>query len=59
MTDEDTVIAFAVVPGQRHDALLAVPELAGKVPCRQTVGEILDRLGYRLRRVLKARPEKN
>ncbi|MEX0716076.1 MAG: transposase, partial [Planctomycetaceae bacterium] len=28
------------------------------MPSRQTVGEILNRLGYRLRRVLKARPEK-
>src|SRR5215210_6205282 len=41
-----------------RDALLAVPELAGKVPSRQTAGDILNRLGYRLRRVLKARPEK-
>lgn len=41
-----------------RDALLAIPELVGKVPCRQTVGDILNRLGYRLRRVLKARPEK-
>jgi hypothetical protein len=41
-----------------RDALLGVPELAGKVPSRQTVGDILNRLGYRLRRVLKARPQK-
>jgi hypothetical protein len=41
-----------------REALLAVPELAGKVPTRQTVGDILNRLGYRLRRVLKARPQK-
>lgn len=41
-----------------REALLAVPELAGKVPSRQTVGDILNRLGYRLRPVLKARPEK-
>jgi hypothetical protein len=41
-----------------RNALLAIPELAGKIPCRQTVGDILNRLGYRLRRVLKARPEK-
>jgi hypothetical protein len=40
------------------EALLAVPELAGKVPTRQTVGDILNRLGYKLRRVLKARPRK-
>ena len=40
-----------------RDALLAIPELAGAVPTRQTVGEILNRLGYKLRRVLKARPQ--
>ena len=39
-------------------ALQAVPELKESVPCRQTVGELLNRLGYRLRRVLKTRPEK-
>lgn len=41
-----------------RDALLARPELEGRVPSRQTVGDMLNRLGYRLRRVLKARPEK-
>lgn len=41
-----------------REALLTVPELAGKVPTRQTVGDILNRLGYKLRRVLKARPQK-
>ena len=40
-------------------ALLAIPELAGAVPSRQTVGDILNRLGYKLRRVLKARPQKS
>ena len=41
-----------------REALLAIPELAGKVPTRQTVGDLLNRLGYKLRRVLKARPQK-
>ena len=41
-----------------REALLNVPELAEKVPTRQTVGDILNRLGYRLRSVLKTRPEK-
>ena len=41
-----------------RNALLAVPELAGRVPGRQTVGDILNRLGYRIRAVLKTRPEK-
>lgn len=42
-----------------RDALLALPELEGKVPTRQTVGDLLNRLGYKLRRVQKARPQKN
>jgi len=55
-----TAFAFTRVTARAvREALPAAPELAGKVPCRQTVGDILDRLGYRLRRVLKARPEKN
>ena len=41
-----------------RQALQAVPALAGAVPTRQTVGVVLNRPGYRLRRVLKARPEK-
>jgi ABC-type transporter Mla subunit MlaD len=41
-----------------RDALVAIPELRDSVPCRQTVGELLNRIGYRLRRVQKTRPEK-
>lgn len=41
-----------------RQALQAVPALNGHVPSRQTVGAVLNRLGYRLRRVLKTRPEK-
>lgn len=41
-----------------RQALQTVPELKDAVPSRQTVGVILNRLGYRLRRVLKTRPEK-
>ncbi len=41
-----------------RDALRADPELAGFVPSRQTVGRLLDRLGYRLRRARKTRPDK-
>jgi len=41
-----------------REALLAIPELGGVVPTRQTVGDILNRLGYKLRRVRKARPQK-
>ena len=41
-----------------REALRAVPGLAGRVPTRQTVGDIPTRPGYRLRSVLKTRPEK-
>jgi len=54
-----TPFAYTRITAQAvRNALLAVPELAGKVPTRQTVGDILNRLGYKLRRVLKARPQK-
>lgn len=41
-----------------RNELLKNQELQAQVPSRQTVGEILNRRGYRLRRVLKTRPEK-
>ena len=54
-----TTFAYTRVTAKAvREALLAVPELAGKVPTRQTVGDILNRLGYKLRRVQKARPQK-
>jgi len=54
-----TTLAYTRITAQAvRDALKAQPELQGFVPCRQTVGRLLNRLGYRLRRVLKARPEK-
>lgn len=54
-----TTLAFTRITAKAvRDALKAEPELKGFVPCRQTVGCLLNRLGYRLRRVLKARPEK-
>jgi Rhodopirellula transposase DDE domain len=54
-----TPFAFTRITAKAvREALRAEPELAGSVPCRQTVGALLNRLGYRLRRVLKARPEK-
>jgi ABC-type transporter Mla subunit MlaD len=54
-----TPFAFTRITAKAvRDALKAVPELQDFVPCRQTVGELLNRLGYRLRRVLKTRPEK-
>ena len=54
-----TPFAFTRITAKAvRDALQAVPELTNFVPSRQTVGELLNRLGYRLRRVLKTRPEK-
>jgi hypothetical protein len=55
-----TTLAYTRITAKAvRDALQTVPELKGFVPCRQTVGRLLNRLGYRLQRVLKARPEKN
>lgn len=54
-----TTLAFTRITARAvRDALRDVPELKDFVPGRQTVGCLLNRLGYRLRRVLKARPEK-
>lgn len=54
-----TPFAFTRITAKAvRDALQAVPELKDAVPSRQTVGELLNRIGYRLRRVLKTRPEK-
>lgn len=54
-----TPFAFTRITARAvRDTLQTRPEVKGSVPCRQTVGRILNRLGYRLRRVQKARPEK-
>jgi Rhodopirellula transposase DDE domain len=54
-----TPFAFTRITAKAvRDALQTVPELKDSLPCRQTVGELLNRIGYRLRRVLKTRPEK-
>ena len=54
-----TALAFTRITAKAvREQLQADPELKDFVPCRQTVGRLLNRLGYRLRRVLKARPEK-
>jgi hypothetical protein len=54
-----TTLAFTRVTATAvRTALLAQPEVKDFVPSRQTVGCMVNRLGYRLRRVLKARPEK-
>ena len=54
-----TPLAFTRITAKAvRDELLQQSELRSAVPSRQTVGELLNRLGYRLRRVLKTRPEK-
>lgn len=41
-----------------REQLLKNKKLRENVPCRQTVGTLLNRMGYSLKRVQKARPEK-
>lgn len=41
-----------------REQLLKNRKLREKVPCRQTVGTLLNRMGYSLKRVQKTRPEK-
>jgi hypothetical protein len=54
-----TTLAYTRITAKAvRDALQTHAEVKDFVPCRQTVGRLLNRLGYRLRRVLKARPEK-
>jgi transposase len=54
-----TTFAFTRITARAvRDELLNDEELSLAVPCRQTVGAILNRLGYRLRPVQKTRPEK-
>ncbi len=54
-----TPLAFTRMTARTvRNELLKNAELNPIVPSRQTIGEILNRLGYRLRRVLKTRPEK-
>lgn len=54
-----TTMAFTRITAKAvRNELLNNEQLRRVVPSRQTVGEILNRLGFRLRRVLKARPEK-
>jgi hypothetical protein len=54
-----TTMAFTRVTAKAvREVLRSQPDLKDFVPTRQTVGCMLNRLGYRLRRVQKARPEK-
>jgi hypothetical protein len=54
-----TPFAYTRITAQAvREELLKNDELKDAVPCRQTVGEILNRLDYRLRRVVKTVPQK-
>ena len=54
-----TTLAYTRITAQRvHNELRKDTAIAPSVPTRQTVGEILGRLGYSLRRVQKTRPKK-
>ena len=54
-----TTLAYTRITAEkvRENLLLARPDRTD-VPCRQTVGTVLNRLGYRLRSVLKTKPKK-
>jgi len=53
-----TPVAFTRMTAETvRNELLKNDALNPVVPSRQTIGEILNRLGYRLRRVLKTLPE--
>jgi hypothetical protein len=55
----ESPLAFTRVTAQAvRDELLRDPAIAPHVPCRQTIGNMLNRLDYRLRPVIKARPKK-
>lgn len=57
-TFQTTLADTRVTAEAVHNALKTQDDVKDHVPGRQTVGRILNRLGYRLRSVLKARPEK-
>lgn len=55
-----TTLAFTrITAGRVRDELLKDKQIADIVPCRQSIGTILSRLGYSLKRVQKTRPQKN
>jgi len=57
-TFQSTLAFTRVTAAAVRTALQADEALAPIVPCRQTIGSLLNRLGYRLRPVIKARPQK-
>ena len=54
-----TTLAYTRITAEKVRAqLLQVDRVRQDVPCRQTIGTVLNRLGYRLRSVLKTKPQK-
>lgn len=54
-----TTLAYTRITAEKvREKLLQVDLVRQDVPCRQTVGTLLNRLGYRLRSVLKTKPQK-
>lgn len=55
-----TTLTYTRITAKRvRDELLKVPTLADSVPNRQTIGAMLNRLGFSLKRVQKTRPKKS
>lgn len=53
-----TTLAYTRITARRVREELLQVHSASDVPCRETVGAMLNRAGYALRRVLKAKPQK-
>ena len=54
-----TTLAFTRITAKSvREQLLKNRKLREQVPCRQTIGTLLNRMGYSLKRVQKTRPEK-
>ncbi len=55
---QTTLVYTRITAARVREELQKDDELKAVIPSRQTVGEILNRLGYCLRRVQKSRPKK-
>lgn len=54
-----TALTYTRITAQRvRDELLKDPDLSASVPNRQTIGAMLNRFGFSLKRVQKTRPQK-
>lgn len=54
-----TTLAYTRITAEKvRDELLKLDPDRQDVPNRQTIGEVLNRLGYRLQRVIKTKPQK-